>query len=177
MRPPTRSRSAGDGTRRYELGDALALPHADASFDAACAMDFLEHVEEPAAVVKEMARVLRPGGLWFFHTFNRTRRADWIAIRAMARFVANVPEDLHVLRLFVKPEELRAAATIAGLTVDELFGTRPALDPRGLAHLARIAFTGRVSPSFRFVRTNSLAMGYLGCGTRPACGTRDQDSG
>ena len=84
----------------------------------------------------------------------------------MEHFVANVPEDLHVLRLFITPDELRAAASSVGLSIDELFGTRPALDPAGLAHLVRIAFTGRVSPSFRFVRTSSLAVGYLGCGTK-----------
>lgn len=157
-----------DGTRtvRYVHGDALALPFEDASFDAVCLMDFLEHVESPAAVLAETARVLAPGGRWFFHTFNRTRVADWVAIRAVARFVANVPEDLHVHRLFVTPDELRDAASSAGLTLDELFGTRPALDPAGLAHLGRIALTGRVSPAFRFVRTRSLAVGYLGGGAR-----------
>ena len=35
-------------------------------------MDLLEHVEDPERVIAEAARVLAPGGLFFFHTFNRT---------------------------------------------------------------------------------------------------------
>ena len=53
---------------RYHLGDACALPYADHSFDVVCAMDLLEHVEEPAPLIAEVERVLRPDGLFFFHT-------------------------------------------------------------------------------------------------------------
>jgi SAM-dependent methyltransferase len=42
--------------------DLLRLPFADASFDAVVCTQTLEHVTEPAQVVGEMARVLRPGG-------------------------------------------------------------------------------------------------------------------
>ena len=98
-----------DGTARvrYERGDALTLPYPDASFDAVCSLDFLEHVEEPERVVAEVARVLRPGGLFFFHTFNRNFWAWLVIIKGVEWFVRNTPKDLHVLRLFVKPEERR----------------------------------------------------------------------
>src|SRR6201999_1216443 len=91
------------GSVRYERGDALALPYADASFDAVCAMDFLEHVEEPARVVAECSRVLRPGGLFFFHTFNRSFLAWLVVIKGVEWFVRNTPRDMHVLRLFIPP--------------------------------------------------------------------------
>ncbi len=44
-------------------GDAHALPFGDGAFDAAVSFQALEHVERPGECVREMARVLRPGGL------------------------------------------------------------------------------------------------------------------
>ena len=56
-----RSAKRGDAL----FGDALALPFADASFDLVLSGGLLEHFREPAAVVREMVRVLRPGGLFY----------------------------------------------------------------------------------------------------------------
>lgn len=44
--------------------DGRRLPLADASFDAVTLLDVLEHVENREALVAEVARVLRPGGVW-----------------------------------------------------------------------------------------------------------------
>ncbi len=147
------------GTVRYVNADALALPFPDASFDAVCAMDFLEHVEDPARVVAEAARVLAPGGLFFFHTFNRNPLAWLVVIKAVEIFVRNVPDDMHVLRLFVKPSELRAMSAAVGLEVDEIRGSGP--DPLHGAFWKMVA-TGRVSPDFRFRFTRSTLLGYTG---------------
>lgn len=49
----------------YRQGDAGALPFADHSFDVVCCSDVLEHVDSPAAVIGEIARVLKPGGVFF----------------------------------------------------------------------------------------------------------------
>jgi 2-polyprenyl-6-hydroxyphenyl methylase/3-demethylubiquinone-9 3-methyltransferase len=144
---------------RYVGGDALSLPFADDSFDVVCAMDFLEHVEDPARVVAEAARVLAPGGLFFFHTFDRNPLAWLVVIKAVEIFVRNVPPDMHVLRLFVKPRELRAMATAVGLEVDEIRGSGP--DPLTRAFWKMVA-TGRVSSDFRFRFTRSTWLGYTG---------------
>ena len=159
-----------DSTGRvdYQCGDAGQLPFPAQSFDAVALMDFLEHVEDPALILREVSRVLKPGGLWLFHTFNRTRVADWVAIRAVDTFVANVPENLHLFRLFIRPRELEEFGRRSGLSTEDVFGARPALDPRGLFHLAQIALMGRVPGGFRFIRTPSLKVGYLGWGKKIA---------
>ncbi len=146
------------GRVRYDRGDALALPYGDGSFDVVCAMDFLEHVEAPAAVVAEIARVLAPGGLFFFHTFNRSWLSWLIVIKGVEWFVRNTPRDMHVLRLFIKPSELDAMCREHGLERVELRGSRPRFD----AAMWRMLRTGVVPEDFGFTFTPSPRLGYSG---------------
>jgi 2-polyprenyl-6-hydroxyphenyl methylase/3-demethylubiquinone-9 3-methyltransferase len=89
------------GRVRWIEADARALPFADDAFDAVTAMDFLEHVDAPERVVAECARVLAPGGLFFFHTFDRNLLSWLVVIKGVEWFVRNVPRDMHVLRCFI----------------------------------------------------------------------------
>jgi 2-polyprenyl-6-hydroxyphenyl methylase/3-demethylubiquinone-9 3-methyltransferase len=151
------------GTARYELGDARTLPFDGGSFDVVCAMDLLEHVEQPARVIAEASRVLAPGGLFVFHTFNRTWQANLIVIKGVAWFVRNAPRDLHVLPLFVTPDELREMCRAHGLEVTALRGSRP----RFGWPLWRMLLTGRVRDDFAFTATPSLKLGYTGLARKP----------
>ena len=54
--------AAGIANARFVLGDATALPFPDGSFDGAVTRFSLHHIPAPARVVREMARVVRPGG-------------------------------------------------------------------------------------------------------------------
>lgn len=47
------------------FGDALSLPFAEGSFDVVLSGGLLEHFREPAQVIREMVRLLRPGGLFY----------------------------------------------------------------------------------------------------------------
>ncbi len=149
----------------YQLGDACALPYADASFDVVCAMDLLEHVEDPARVISEASRVLAPGGMFFFHTFNRTWQANVVVIKGVELFVKNTPKDLHVIRMFVTPEELTEMCRGHALELVVLQGSRP----RFRWPLWRMLFTGRVGDDFAFTFTRSLKLGFTGYACKRAC--------
>lgn len=112
----------------YEQAGGESLPLVDASFDVVCCCDVLEHVADVAAVVSEIARVLRPGGVFFYDTINRTFRSKLVAIKVMqdwewSRFV---PPDLHAWTMFIKPEELAAALRRQGLEPQGVLGMVPA---------------------------------------------------
>jgi 2-polyprenyl-6-hydroxyphenyl methylase/3-demethylubiquinone-9 3-methyltransferase len=142
----------------YLVGDACALPFADASFDAVCAMDLIEHVTAPDRLIAEAARVLRPGGLFFFHTFNRTWQAHLIVIKGVEWFVKNTPKDLHVIELFRSPEEVAAMCRRAQLEPVCVRGSRP----RFGWPLWRMLASGRVDDDLAFRFTRSTRLGYTG---------------
>lgn len=148
---------------QYQSGDAYSLPYAEASFDVVTAMDFLEHVEDPERIVKEAARVLRPGGLFFFHTFNRNFISWLFGIKGVEWFVKNTPRDLHIHRLFIKPKELQHFCEQNGMQVKTLHGSGPVI-----ANLAfwKMVLTGTVSDEFQFKFTNSTILAYLGLATK-----------
>jgi ubiquinone/menaquinone biosynthesis C-methylase UbiE len=65
------ARERGVTNARFEVGDVHELPFPDASFDAAFAHTLLQHVADPVGVLREMRRLLRPGGL------VGVREEDW----------------------------------------------------------------------------------------------------
>lgn len=147
------------GSVDYRQADALHLPFADASFDAVCAMDFLEHIEDPAACIREAGRVLRPGGLFFFSTFERNPLAWLLAIKAVVWLVKNTPPDFHIYRLFLKKREVIEMCAKVGLEVKLVRGLTPRIFSRaGL----KILFTGRVPEDFEFRFTRGARVGYAG---------------
>ena len=126
-------------------------------------MDFLEHVEGPARVVAEAARVLHPRGLFFFHTFNRNTLAWLVVIKGVEWFVKNTPKDMHVLRLFIRPTELRRMCQASGLKVVELHGSAPVV---GALAFWKMLATRVVPRDFRFRFAKSTRIAYTGFAER-----------
>ena len=143
----------------YLTMDARALTFPDRTFEVVCMMDFLEHLPEQEAVIREAARVLRPGGWFYFHTFNRNPLSRLIAIKGVEWFVKNTPKNMHVYDLFLKPSELDELCTRHGLDIEVIRGLRPRVFTWAFL---RMLFTGNVSDRFQFAFTRSHAIGYCG---------------
>jgi 2-polyprenyl-6-hydroxyphenyl methylase/3-demethylubiquinone-9 3-methyltransferase len=123
----------------YQQGFAEAMPFADGSFSAIVCLDVLEHVQDLQATIRDIARVLAPGGVFVFDTINRTLLARIALIWLGERFAAGVPHGLHDYAKFIKPVELYTKLTKNGLEVREMTG----FIPRGL-HKGRLKMgTGR----------------------------------
>jgi 2-polyprenyl-6-hydroxyphenyl methylase/3-demethylubiquinone-9 3-methyltransferase len=146
----------------YQLSSAYELPFEDESIEVVTCLDFLEHVEDPKRVIQECARVLRPGGLFFFHTFNRSFLSWLLVIKSIEFLVKNTPKDMHVIELFIKPEEIKSYCFEAGLLVEEMTGLRPKFSTIPL----RNYFTGIVPKEMEFQLTPSLLLSYLGVGRK-----------
>lgn len=152
------------GAVRYVQGDAYRLPFEAGDFDVVTCFDFLEHVSEPERVVAEASRVLRPGGLFFYHTFSRNPLAYLIVIKGLEWFVRGTPEKLHVYPLFIRPRELSGMMGRQGLRPVEERGIRPRLGPS----FWRMLMTGRVDSGFEFRWSKSRLISYAGWAEKSA---------
>jgi SAM-dependent methyltransferase len=74
------------------IADAGSIPYDAGEFDLACANNVLEHLNEPLAVFLEVARVLRPGGVFLFKTPNRRHYVPIMARVTPHRFHQYVNE-------------------------------------------------------------------------------------
>jgi 2-polyprenyl-6-hydroxyphenyl methylase/3-demethylubiquinone-9 3-methyltransferase len=153
--------------------DARRLAFPDGHFDVVCMMDFLEHLPEREEVLREAARVLKPGGLFLFHTFNRNPLAWLIAIKGVEWFVANTPKRMHVYGLFLKPRELRELCRHQQLNVERFWGLRPRLFSRPFLELL---VTGRVNDHFQFLFTDFLGLGYCGRARKAVAAPQERSS-
>lgn len=144
---------------QYIQGDAACLPFADASFDVVTAMDFLEHVENPTQIIQELSRVLKPNGLFFFHTFNRNILSYFLVIKAVEWLVPNTPPHMHLYRMFITPKELAHMCIKADLHPLEWTGIRPQFFSWAFW---KSVFSRLVRDDFRFSLTSSLKISYLG---------------
>jgi 2-polyprenyl-6-hydroxyphenyl methylase/3-demethylubiquinone-9 3-methyltransferase len=159
---------------RYEAARGEALPFSDGSFDVVACCDVLEHVDDVAGVVREVSRVLKPGGVFFFDTVNRT----WLSKIALIKIWQDwsltrcCRENAHVWEKFIRPAELIAIMRESGLISREMRGIAPerknffAL----LRHLRAIK-TGKMrneemAAALRLSETWDLRLSYMGCAVK-----------
>jgi len=137
----------------YHVGVGEALPYPPAGFDAVVCVDVLEHARDLDRVLAEVARVLRPGGMFLFDTINRTRVARLATITLAEDILRLLPRGTHDPALYIRPRELRAAMARAGLEPGPMTG----LGPRGINR--------RGDPVFGRLPLRSVL--YMGTASKP----------
>lgn len=92
------------------------------SFDVVTCMEMLEHVPDPAAVVRACAGLVKPGGKVFFSTLNRNPKSYLFAVLGAEYVLKMLPKGTHEYEKFIKPSELSAWCRDAGLDVAGMTG-------------------------------------------------------
>ncbi|KAG9018376.1 Hexaprenyldihydroxybenzoate methyltransferase, mitochondrial [Tulasnella sp. JGI-2019a] len=86
--------------------DLLASDHHTSQFDVVCAMEIVEHVENPASFLKSCADLVKPGGHLFLSTISRTPLAHFLTITMAEDVLKLVSQGTHAYDKYVKPSEL-----------------------------------------------------------------------
>ena len=108
---------------RYELISAEDMAAREpGQYDVVTCMEMLEHVPDPASIVKAAATLVKPGGHVFFSTINRNPKAYLFAVVGAEYLLRMLPKGTHDYAKFITPAELSQFAREAGLQVDSLKG-------------------------------------------------------
>jgi 2-polyprenyl-6-hydroxyphenyl methylase/3-demethylubiquinone-9 3-methyltransferase len=91
-------------------------------FDVITCMEMLEHVPDPASVVRACGRLMKPGGHVFFSTLNRNAKSYLYAIIGAEYVLGLLSKGTHEYRKFIRPSELAAWMRAAELELRELTG-------------------------------------------------------
>lgn len=112
-------------------------------FEVVTCLEMLEHVPDPASVIRACATLVEPGGHVIFSTLNRNPRAYLFAIVGAEYLLRLLPKGTHDYSQFIRPSELAAWA-------------RPQLELQDLRGLSYNPLTRRYSLS-RDIGVNYLA--------------------
>ncbi|WP_034298609.1 bifunctional 2-polyprenyl-6-hydroxyphenol methylase/3-demethylubiquinol 3-O-methyltransferase UbiG [Herbaspirillum sp. RV1423] len=108
---------------RYEkiAAEELAVRE-PGQFDTVTCMEMLEHVPDPASIVRACATLAKPGGHVFFSTLNRNPKAYLFAIIGAEYLLRLLPKGTHDYAKFITPAELARFIREAGLELEGIKG-------------------------------------------------------
>jgi 2-polyprenyl-6-hydroxyphenyl methylase/3-demethylubiquinone-9 3-methyltransferase len=115
----------------FESGRSVDYQHVSAEdfaaqhpgeFDVVTCMEMLEHVPDPASIVRSVQDLLKPGGHAFFSTLNRTPLAFVLGIVGAEHIARLLPRGTHRYDRFIRPSELSAWIRAADLELRDVSG-------------------------------------------------------
>jgi 2-polyprenyl-6-hydroxyphenyl methylase/3-demethylubiquinone-9 3-methyltransferase len=111
-----------EGVQYQKISAEALAAEQPGSFDVVTCMEMLEHVPDPAAIVKACYALVKPGGHVFFSTINRNAKSFLFAIVG-AEYVLNLlPRGTHEYAKLVKPSELASYCRAAGFDLQKTSG-------------------------------------------------------
>jgi 2-polyprenyl-6-hydroxyphenyl methylase/3-demethylubiquinone-9 3-methyltransferase len=134
----------------------------------------LEHVSDVSRVVAETARVLRPGGVYFYDTINRTLKSRLIMITLLQDWpwTAMMPPRLHDWSMFIRPAELRRELEQHGLVPHGLTGLKARASALRIIRALRRRRRGHVTYAEAVRKMDvgesaDTSVSYIGCALKP----------
>lgn len=116
------SLESGVAVEYEEIAAEALAARESASYDVVTCMEMLEHVPDPAAIVKACATLVKPGGWVFFSTLNRNVKSYLLAVIGAEYIAQMLPKGTHDYARFIRPSELAGFARAAGLREVEVKG-------------------------------------------------------
>ncbi|TCR89795.1 bifunctional 2-polyprenyl-6-hydroxyphenol methylase/3-demethylubiquinol 3-O-methyltransferase UbiG [Rhizobium sp. BK376] len=101
----------------YRPVTAEQLAEAGESFDIVLNMEVVEHVADVEFFLSTCAKMVRPGGLMFVATINRTMKAAALAIFAAENILRWLPRGTHQYEKLVRPEEIEKPLAAGGMEI------------------------------------------------------------
>ncbi|WP_298985391.1 bifunctional 2-polyprenyl-6-hydroxyphenol methylase/3-demethylubiquinol 3-O-methyltransferase UbiG [uncultured Roseibium sp.] len=106
----------------YRAETAEGLAAAGETFDVVLNMEVVEHVADVPLFLEATSNMVRPGGLMFVATINRTMKAYALAIFGAEYVLRWLPKGTHSYDKLVKPSEIEAPLGAAGLNIIDRSG-------------------------------------------------------
>lgn len=91
-------------------------------FDVITCLEMLEHVPDPASVIKACSQILKPDGKLFLSTINRNPKSFLFAIIGAEYILKLLPKGTHTYEKFITPSELRDYCNQSNLKFNDLIG-------------------------------------------------------
>lgn len=92
------------------------------AYDFVTALEIIEHVDDAGVFLDSALAALKPGGMIFLSTLNRTLKSRVLGIYAAEYVLSTLPIGTHDYSKFIKPSELVAMLQARGCTITALNG-------------------------------------------------------
>jgi len=92
------------------------------SYDIVTCLEMLEHVPDPASIIRACYKLCKPGGQVFFSTLNRNPKSFLLAVVGAEYILNMLPKGTHDYKKFIRPSELAAWVRQSGLAMGSMTG-------------------------------------------------------